>query len=482
MTLAGALHNAFSGLKANARAAGLVSTNISNATTEGYGRRELALIPGPAGTTGGVWVNGVIRHSDPVLVADRLASDASLAGGDTMFTFAKRFEDMVGDSSTSGSLTTRVTTFENALVAAASNPASTQRLELVATAANDLANTFNNVSSQLQEARQDADSTIAAQVDKLNDAMRRLDILNEAVVKSNSTGADTATLFDERQRILDSVSGIVPIRVVDRSEGEIAVFSRGGAILLDGSPFEIGFSQTQAIDPGMTLGGGHLSGLTLDGQPMTADSSGMLAGGSLAAQFDIRDNTAVELQAELDGLARDLIERLGPTGPDTTLGATDPGLFTDNGLAFDPLNEVGIAARVALNTLVSPGGGGVWRLRDGLGALGTGDVGDARLLQDIADALSSSNVPSSAALPSVSRGFADLVSDYSSEAVGARVRSENAVTFLTSQNTALKELELSKGVDTDQELQRLMQIEQHYNANAKVLTTVDELLERLMSI
>ena len=79
MSLTGALYNAFSGIKANSRAAELVSTNIANATTEGYGARELSLTSGALGTTGGVRIAGVIRHSDPVIIADRRASDADLA-------------------------------------------------------------------------------------------------------------------------------------------------------------------------------------------------------------------------------------------------------------------------------------------------------------------------------------------------------------------------------------------------------------------
>ena len=63
MSLSGALSNALSGLTANARAAGLVSTNIANATTEGYGRRDVVLTPGPVGTSGGVRLLGVARQS-----------------------------------------------------------------------------------------------------------------------------------------------------------------------------------------------------------------------------------------------------------------------------------------------------------------------------------------------------------------------------------------------------------------------------------
>ncbi len=482
MSLTGALYNAFSGLQANSRAASLVSTNISNATTEGYGRRELALTPGAIGTTGGVRIAGVIRHSDPVIIADRRVSDASLAYSSDMYAHSKRLESLVGETGTPGSLVERVTAFENALVSAATNPASTQRLENVATAATSLTRSLNDLSSEIQQSRQSADTAIGKQVTTLNEALERIDELNGDIIKSNATGSDSATLLDERQRVLDSISDIVPLRIVERERGDISVFTTNGAMLLDGSPLEIGFETVNAIGAGMTMAAGDLNGLTVNGLPVNSSATGMFAGGSLAAQFAIRDDAAVESQAELDAIARDLIERLGPGGPDITIGATDPGLFTDSGAAFDPLNEAGLAARIELNSLVAPDSGSVWRLRDGLGAATQGEVGEGRLLQSIAASLTTSTVPSSSSLPSVSRSFVNHISEYSSSISGTRVRAENEHSFLSSQNTALSELEFSKGVDTDQELQRLMQIEQQYSANAKVMSVVDDLMERLMSI
>lgn len=482
MSLSGALYNAFSGLKANSRAAGLVSTNISNATTEGYGRRTLGLVPGAVGTTGGVRISGTLRASDPILTGDRMVSDASLALASGSYAFASTVEDAVGESGVPGSLTDRVNAFENALLTASSNPASTQRLEQVANTADALARALNTLTDTVQAARQSADDSIAAQVKTLNTTVARIDELNGDIIAAVTTGSDAASFYDERQRLLNEISEIVPLRVVEKDKGAIALYTGGGAVLLDGSPFEVGFEPSYAIDAGMTLSGTQLNGLTLNGTPV--DTSGMyhFAGGSLAAQFEIRDVTAVEHQAQLDGIARDLIQRLGPGGPDTTLSATDPGLFTDAGLSFAPANETGIAGRIALNGLVSPGGGGAWRLRDGLGAATKGEVGDARLLQGISDALAVSSTPASSGLAPVARSFSNHIAEFASTVVGERVRAENAKTYASIQNTALTELELAKGVDTDQELQRLMQIEQHYTANAKVMSTIDDLLERLMSI
>ncbi len=482
MSLSGALYNAFSGLKANSRAAGLVSTNIANATTEGYGRRTLGLVPGAVGTTGGVRITGTLRATDPVLTGDRMVSDAHLAHAEAGYKFASMIEDVVGASGTPGSLTDRINAFENALLTASSNPASTQRLELVASTGESLARSLNTLTDKVQQARQSADSSIAAQVDTLNTTVARIDELNGDIVAAWSTGSDAASFHDERQRLLNEISEIVPLRIVERDKGEIALYTRDGGVLLDGSPVEVGFEPTYAIDAGMTLGGGQLNGLTLSGTPVDTTGPYLFAGGSLAAQFEIRDTDAVERQSQLDGVARDLIERLGFGGPDSTLVAGDPGLFTDGGAAFVAANETGVAGRIGLNGLVAPDSGGAWRLRDGLGAATQGEVGDARLLQGMTEALATSTVPGSSGLAPVARNFSNHISEFASTVVGERVRAEDSRIYASVQNTALLELELAKGVDTDHELQRLMQIEQHYAANAQVMSTIDDLLQRLLSI
>ena len=483
MSLSGALNNAFSGLSANARAASLVSTNISNATTKGYGRRTLDLSSLAIGFTGGVNQNGVVRVSDPILISDRRLADAQLGYAGDMQAFTARLEDLMGDPSDPGSLTGRAMAFESALITAASNPASTQRLETVATSAQALAREFNALSDQVQDSRQRADTAIGVQVDLLNTNLERIDQLNDDIGLAIARRGDTSSLLDERQRLIDGISNIVPLRVVPRDRGAVSIFTTGGGVLLDGgSKAILEFTTTPVIAAGDTVAAGHLSGLTLNGNPVNTGSGGFIAGGSLAAQFAIRDEVAVERQAQLDGMARDLAERLGPGGPDTTVVAGDPGLFTDAGLAFDPVNEVGFSGRFQLSTLVEPNSGGSWRLRDGLGAATAGEVGDARLLQAISGALTAPVAPGSGALSPAARGFVDHTSEFVSDVAGARVLADAETSFASAQHTALKELELSKGVDTDQELQLLMQIEQQYAANAQVLSVVDDLMQRLLNI
>lgn len=491
MSLSGALYNAFSGLRANTRAANVVSTNISNATTESYGRRTLELSPGAAGTSGGVRIDGVVRNVDPVILADRRLSDASHGYGNSVYAFSTRFESAVGDSNAPGSLIDRALAFENALLTAASNPAATQRLEIVAETADALADKLNTLSDGIQTSRETADRTIDVQVDRINDTMRNLERINDRVRKAFNTGGDAASFLDERQRLLDGISEIVPLRVVQREQGQISVYTRSGATLLDISASEIGFQPTGFISPDMALGAG-LSGLTLNGEPVVSTDRGMFAGGDMAAQFDIRDRLAPARQTELDGLASELMQRLDNLAADTTLAAGDAGLFRDatggisgggNPAAFDPANEVGAAQRIRLNTdQVEPGAGNSWRLRDGMYAGTAGNVGDATLIQAIAGALTDVAPPATTTFGTRPTSLSGMFGDFTASVAGGRVTAENELSFLVSQNTAMKELELNQGVDTDAELQRLMQIEQHYAANAKVMSTVDELMERLLSI
>ena len=256
-------------------------------------------------------------------------------------------------------------------------------------------------------------------------------------------------------------------------------------MLLDnGFVSQVGFNPSLVMDAtsfAAPLGG--LSGLTLNGQSVGTGTDGLFAGGTLGANFEIRDEIGVARQADLDGLARDLIERL--EGADPTIGAGDAGLFVDGpnpAVAFVAANETGLAARIELNDAVMPGGGTAWRLRDGLYAGAAGPVGDARLLQDIKAALDQATPPASAVLNPADRAFGDRLSEFVSDVANARIRADGERSFGSAENTALRELELGQGVDTDQELQALMRIEQQYAANAQVMSTVDDLLERLMAI
>jgi flagellar hook-associated protein 1 FlgK len=64
----------------------------------------------------------------------------------------------------------------------------------------------------------------------------------------------------------------------------------------------------------------------------------------------------------------------------------------------------------------------------------------------------------------------------------ARINMEDRLAFESARWETLREKELTYGVDSDQEMQTLMQIEQAYSANARVIQTLDSMIRTLMEI
>jgi flagellar hook-associated protein 1 FlgK len=234
----------------------------------------------------------------------------------------------------------------------------------------------------------------------------------------------------------------------------------------------------------MSLQNNDLSGLTVNGRPIsTSGSYASLSGGRLAALFAVRDEIAPQAQAQLDGLALDLTARLDDPGLDPTRAATDPGLFSDDGLLASATYEQGLSARIMVNAAVDPDrGGALWRLRDGLGATSEGAPGDPTLLQGILDALQADRPTASAAFSATSRSMAELASDVLSLTSMDRLFAEARAAETSGKFTALREAELSRGVDTDRQMQRLLEIENAYAANARVISTLDDMLDQLLGL
>jgi flagellar hook-associated protein 1 FlgK len=261
---------------------------------------------------------------------------------------------------------------------------------------------------------------------------------------------------------------------------------RAGPYLLtaDGKAAEIGFYSVNLVGAGMSLTSGSLSGLMVNGVDVrTGPDNGALRGGSLSAQFEIRDQIAPHAQEQLDAVARDLIERFETLAPTSPVGSALPGLFTDNGSRFDKLDEVGLAGRLEINKLVDPNrGGDTWKLRDGLNATTPGEVGSSTILQSLGDVMSNVRQPASGDFGTGSLSAVNLSSSMISMFANDRTNNEQDLSFASVQLDVLTQQELANGVDSDAELQRLILIEQAYAANARMIQTVDEMMQTLLRI
>lgn len=484
MSIAGSLSNALSGLAAASRAADVVSSNVANSMTEGYARRELSLSARSFGGTGsGVVVNGVNRVVNTAVLADRRIADAETANSSTLADFYTRIESLIGESGEDGSLTSILDDFEAALISASSRPDSEALLTTVLTKAQDIVEKISAISKDLETIRTNTDAEIGNQVDTLNTSLVRIDELNGQILAAQTAGRDATALMDQRQALIDTVSKIVPVREVVRDNYQIALYTTGGAILLEGNAQTIGFERSGIVTADMTAASGRLSGLSINGMSINSMDNGVLGGGTLGALFTIRDQAAPNAQTQLDAFARDLISRFESSSVDPTLASGAAGLFTDNGNPFDAASEVGLAARISINALVDPtAGGAVWRLRDGIGASTQGSIGNASLLNAMSDAFSTTGSAASGSFSGIARSSSGLAAEFLTQISSARQGYEDREAYALSRSEALSELQLMDGVDTDHEMQVLMQIEQSYAANARVIQTIDQLMQQILDL
>ena len=482
MSLSGALSNAMSGLAANARGTTVISSNIANALNETYGRREIALTTNATQSSGGVVVSQVTRQSDPIMAYQKRLALADQSSLSVQANFHTDLEQMIGSIDTVGSVADKLTRLETALLSAASDPSSQTRLRNVSFAAEDFAAGLRHASSGLNGLRERADAEIANAVEILNTGLSQLEQLNTQIVTAKHLGQDTLGLLDRRDATLDTLAKFVPLHVVDRDSGAVAVFTVQGKTLLDESAASFSFERSSTILSHMTVDNGLISNLTIDGEVVQVPGNGMMNGGALAAYFDLRDVTATQAQQRLDAIARDAVERFGPGGADTTLVAGDAGVFTDAGFVFNAADETGLAGRITLNNALRAETAEPWRWRDGINAATQGDSGQADLLLELRANMNATVVPGSVALGSTPRSLVGHIQELSSDVAANRIRFSDASETASSYLNDVRNAVAADGVNTDQELQKLIELEKSYAANARVVQVVDDMLSELLRI
>lgn len=463
MSLSSAIQAAVSGLGASARRAETVASNVANASTTGYARRSLDIVVNAA--TPGVRVLETQRHVDRLILAETRLASAELGKRTVLADQLLRLEAAIGKAGEGDSISGVIDNLQSAIMAAAGDPSSETRLAGVADATSRLAQRFARASDALQGIRSEADRTIAADIRTLNVGLSRIAQLERQIVTLAATGRDTASLQDMKQREIDAISQIVPLKETPRQDGRSILSTLSGAVLFDGRAAVLSFEPTPVFSASTANGGV----VRIDGIAASSGDGGMLAGGTLAAAFELRDRIVPGYQQDLDALAADLAQRIATS--DGTLPPLSAGLLTDGGSPVDASNLTGLAGRLAANDAIDPAkGGALWRIRSGIAATDAGPPGNSSLLDALQAALS--------ALPDTP---SDRAGSLGERAAYARVSAERDLTVTRTRTQTLQGQLAEGGVNSDAELQELMQIEKSYAANARVLRAVDEMLASLLA-
>ncbi|WP_289083050.1 flagellar hook-associated protein FlgK [uncultured Sulfitobacter sp.] len=470
MSLSGALNSATAGLHTTQGQSRIAADNVSNAMTPGYVRREAVLVTASGGQ-GGAVISEVRREVDATLQRmsrlenSRMTQYQSIQEGLTTYT---AYLGQPGDGTSPAD---RFNDFQNSLTTLVNMPSSNGAQTSVALAAEDLVRSVKGAATTLSTTLNDVNMEIRYEVADLNTALYQLRDLN-ASGSGFTPGSLEAAQFDEKvDTILDQISGIVDTRIHRSSNGSISLYTVSGAALLGGRVVQdVTFNPSDG-----TLMAGN--------QDITPFKDGVrgIQHGSLAGLSELKRETIPQFSQQLDEYARGLIQTFEEA--DASLAPGEAGLFTDNGIAFDPANITGLASRLQINSKISSTGEAeVWRIRDGLGATSPGAGSETVQINAFLAGLDTAmNAATGTGIPAEVT-LRDFSAEMITSQAATRARAENDFNAAASAaEVVMSARRNSEGVNIDDEMQQLLLIEQSYAANSRVLTAVSEMIDTLIA-
>ena len=487
MSLTLALSSARSSLMAGGTQASVTSRNIAGAMLDGYSRKNtlVATLPGS-----GVYVAGIQRATSAGLFYNVLKAASVTAKQDSVYNGLQKIAAAtVDDPQLDQSPAAQLAKLKSALQQYATAPDNATLAQTAVNTAKNAASSLNDATKTVQSVRADADADMATSVETINQLLAQFETANTSIVKGTITGSDVTDYLDLRDSILSKLSQEVGITVSTRANNDTVIYTDSGVTLFETNARAVTFDQTYAYTAGITG-----NSVFIDGVPVTGASAVMpLHAGKLAGLATLRDDAAVSYQNQLDEIARGLIEIFAESDQSGAALPDVPGLFTYPGAPAMPptgLISAGLAGTITVNPSVDQTvGGDPNLLRDGAisGNIAyryntTGAAGFSDRLQQLVDGMATSRAFDPAALAKPNASLIDFagssVSWLESQRQSANDEATYSQTLLERSAEALSNV---NGVNMNDEMSYMLQIERTFSASSKVIATVDEMLRALLA-
>lgn len=441
------------------QAISVTSHNIANVNTPGYSRQRLKMTTntpadsavGPMGS--GVSGETIERIYDRYLSAQLINESQALGRWDTQKDAVEMVEVIFNEVDGSG-LSQAMSKFWDAWQSLANNPDGTTERQILVTASQVLAATFNQLNSDLSQNQQNLDLAIQGTVTDINRLSQQIADLNEKIISSEAGSFSANDYRDQRELLLRELSELIDINTFEDATGAVSVLVANGRPLVSSGQFwqlstetnVAGFQDIVWVDD------------TGNAPNITAD----ISGGRLKGYLDVRDGVIDGYINRLDTLAQTLM--------------TDVNTLHQNGFDLDGLGgEVFFIGTAANDMEVNPN-----------------IVGDLDLIAAASDALT---VPGDSRQAieianlqyQLTMGGTQSYNDYYSAIVrdvGNEVLKSGA--SYNHQSDMMAQLENQResvsGVSLDEEMINLLKFQNAYAAAAKLITTADEMMQTILQM
>ncbi|MDX5980145.1 flagellar hook-associated protein FlgK [Exiguobacterium profundum] len=470
--------------------------NVANASNPGYSRQRLTLgmteqlSVNFGGTKAGQFGTGVrgetlARIRDLMIdqqYRDESVKNAFYATKEAAF---GRMEDIINEPSENG-LAHALDKFWSSLQDLAVNPDDTGARSVVRQRALTLTQTFNYMSSSLSKVQEDLKAEAGVVTKKINDLLTKIGDVNRQIGDAEPLGVLPNELYDERDRYMDELSQYIEFKrvPVDYTNGE----TRGNSQRVAEGRIDIRISVPGTPTPteitlvdGLTGGIGKMNDMTLTnaaGGTSTLVFSD-LPNGKLKALVDMYGSaTGTETH---DGAFTKILKDLDVMAKEFTTAFNDlHKTFYDGNVQDNPRQKgidffiVGDAKTVTVNPTILSNLNLIAISKD----QNIGDGSGALDLANLKNAQITFTGGSSTATTSIGKYYQNVIGNMAVEASQNGNLAKSTLALLSSSDQRRQSV---SAVSLDEEMTMMIQYQHAYNAAARNITAVDEMLDKIIN-
>lgn len=457
-------------LMAQSRALDTTGHNIANANTQGYTRQEVILeaskpVKISAGYVGtGVEIAEVRRIRDEYIDLQIRTENKATGYWQSMSDTLSKVEVVLNEPSDSG-LRSVMDKFWEGWQELSKNPESNAVRATVYQRGVSVAEAFNHMDRQLKDLQADIDGHIEVKVNEINSIATQIKDLNELIVRAEAQGNVQANdLRDQRDLLVEEMSSIIDIDMVEDKYGSISVTIGGRAIVSGGNLAKIGLKDDPAnnnlkkliwVDP-------------KDGSNLGIDVR--IGSGSIKGLIQSRDEiVGQEVMTRLNDMAKVFADELN------VIHASGLGLNNVTGTNFFTFGDsTKPAGTITVNPVIEnnldliaakPATAGVEDNGDGSNALTIANLKQKEL--------------------NFINGNSTTDDTFRSIASRIGIRGQEASRMVDNQELLIDQLHNKRdaisGVSLDEEMTNMIKFQHSYNAAARLITVMDEMIDTIVN-
>lgn len=325
MSLNAIMGTATSGMMAAQTSLRVTSDNIANVNTKGYVRKTVSqsnLLSNGMGV--GVSIDAIKRATDRFLQSASLNAASDSGRASVIASTLDSAQQLFGDPSDATSFFTTLDDIFSAFSSAQDDPSSSLLRTQALTRVDDFLSESSRITSSLSKLGKDADTRIAANVNRVNDLLSQIDGLNTDITRAKVAGADATGAENVQGGLIDELSKMMNVQVTPRTLGGVYVRSTEGLPLAGDGAAKISYQTSPTATGYLTV---QLANGSVQPTPLNITS------GEIRGLLDVRNIDLVNLSDQLGEFTSRAAEEINRASnaassvpAPTTLSGRDTGL------------------------------------------------------------------------------------------------------------------------------------------------------------